>query len=117
MNDGKSSLRIQWHDALHKLTTNPAKGGQFARNRAPHGSVGHDPECWPSVFQQTGFPDFLVEILSKPCRLVMPRPQLGSLSFARFACLHQDQLQERHTPRCVNQHSRRQSAALLGAYG
>ena len=84
--DGMSSIHTKWHDCRENLSTNPAIGGEKAKHKAPRGSVGTDQSCWPSVFEQNGFPALLHDILMAPCQIVMqgPRAQLLAL---RSLCL------------------------------
>ena len=98
--DGRCSIHANLYDARHDLPTNPLYGGWKAHHRAPKGTTGIHPECWPSVFEQNGFPNLLLKILSAPCQLVLqgPRAQVHALrslclplsgSAARAACTAQ----------------------------
>jgi len=83
---GMSSILTKWHECRKLLSTNPDIGGEKAKHKAPWGSVGTDKSCWPSVFEQNGFPALLHDILMAPCQIVMqgPRAQLLAL---RSLCL------------------------------
>jgi len=99
--DGRGSIITKIYDVREYLPTNPRYGGgPKANNRAPKGATGIHPECWPSVFEQDGFPTLLLHILSAPCQLLMqgPRAQVHALrslslplsgSAARAACTAQ----------------------------